>query len=101
MAGRIIGRTACPECGFGKAHVRESERCLYRFCPECSSQYHARTPAQRALLTEKTTLIDAPTSTPTGPEALEVSGAATVVAPTPSPTPAPPAAPVKRRGLFG
>lgn len=101
MAGRIIGRTACPECEFGKAHVRESERCLYRYCPECGSQYHARTPAQRDLLKAKTTLIDAPTSTPTGAQALEVSGAAAVVAPTPSPTPAPTAAPVKRRGLFG
>lgn len=95
MAGSIIGRTACPECGFAKAHVRESERCLYRYCPECSSQYHARTPMQRDLLIKKTqpTLGDAPTPTPTGPEALEVSGAAAVVAPT--------SAPVKRRGLFG
>lgn len=65
MASKLIGRTACPECGFGAAHVKQSEKCVYRYCPECASQHHARTERQRADLLAKTRMVDAPASTPT------------------------------------
>lgn len=64
MASRMIGRTTCPECGFASAHVKESEKCLYRYCPECGSQHHARTERQRGDLMDKTRLLE-PTPSPT------------------------------------
>jgi len=61
MASKNLGRTPCPECGFGAAHVREgaakegrTEGCVYRYCPQCGAQYHTRTPGQRASLLERT-----------------------------------------------
>lgn len=102
MASRMIGRASCPECGFKAAHVKESEKCLYRYCPECNSQHYAKSERQRADLMAKTRTIDA---TPTGsepsapPTATEPS--ATTGSATPTATPAPPPAPApKRRGLF-
>jgi hypothetical protein len=65
MASRMIGRTACPECGFAAAHVKQSDKCLYRYCPECGSQHHARSERQRVDLTSKTRMLDEPTPTPT------------------------------------
>lgn len=83
MASRMIGRTACPECGFAAAHVKESEKCLYRYCPECGSQHHARSERQRADLTAKTRPVEGgPTPTPSASHE-----------PTPTPTPTPTAAP--------
>lgn len=93
MANPIIGRTVCPECGFHGAHVRESEKCRYRYCPECGAAYHAKTERQRADLTAKMRPLDAlptPTPTPTG----EVPPAAT---PAPEPTPTPTPTPTARR----
>jgi hypothetical protein len=104
MASVMIGRTACPECGFEAAHVKKSDKCTYRYCPECGAQHHAKTPRQVTDLMGKTRLIAAPaepspTPTPTGPE--KTAPAASLEAlPTPtehSPTPTP----AKRRGLFG
>lgn len=75
MASRMVGRTVCPECGFGAAHVKESEKCLYRYCPECGSQHHARTERQRSDLSAKTRAVD--------------GGPATASSETPEPTPTP------------
>lgn len=71
MAGRTIGRTACPECGFSGAHVRETEKCLYRYCPDCGITTHFKTPEQRELLRAKTRSIELAASaihTPPEPE---------------------------------
>lgn len=87
MASKLIGRTACPECGFASAHVKQSEKCLYRYCPECASQHHARTERQRADLMGKTRMVEAPAPSPTSTEA-----AAPAVAPVVPPTPREPTA---------
>ena len=63
MPSRMIGRMACPECGFESAHVKQSEKCHYRYCPECGSQHHAKTARQVTDLLAKTRLIDPPTGT--------------------------------------
>jgi len=101
MASVLIGRTKCPECGFASAHVKKSERCHYRYCPECGSQHHARTERQVKDLLEKTRqegAAPAPAPEPAPPTPREPTPTPTPKpAPTPAPTPAP--APV-RRGLF-
>lgn len=109
----MIGRTSCPECGFASAHVKQSAKCLYRYCPDCGSQYHARTERQRQLLSEKTRAL--PTPTPTDGEGnisvtRHENSSPTRTEPTPTeatPTPTPSedapaqAAPTPtRRGLF-
>lgn len=107
MASRMIGRADCPECGFHGAHVKESDKCIYRYCPECSSQHHARTERQRADLMAKTRPLDGsstatPSPSPTGAAEAEATPTPSPMPaePTPSATPAQPAAPAKRRGLF-
>ena len=60
MGSKIIGRTGCPECGFESAHVKRSDKCLYRYCPECGSQHMARSQRQEADLMAKTRPVDAP-----------------------------------------
>ncbi len=87
MASRMIGRATCPECGFGSAHVKQSEKCHYRYCPECSAQYYAKSERQVADLLAKTR-IEAPGSgaTPTG--------SAPAPIPADSAAPAAPAAPI-------
>lgn len=94
MASKIIGRATCPECGFESAHVKQSDKCVYRYCPECQSQHHARTERQRSDLMAKTRMLPTPTEpspTPREPEP---------VPPTPTATPTPAAAKPVRRGLF-
>ena len=106
MASRMVGRAECPECGFQSAHVKESDKCLYRYCPECGSQHHARTERQRANLTEKMRPLDAPaastqpTATPTGSAEPEASHAPTEGSPTATPTASKPAAPAAKRGAL-
>lgn len=117
MASTMIGRTACPECGFASAHVKQSEKCVYRYCPECGAQHHARTERQKADLLAKTRTVDGaptgsqPTPTPTPPEAKpegEGKPTPTEAKPeakpeaeaTPTPTTTTPEAKPKRRGLF-
>lgn len=109
MASKLIGRTTCPECGFASAHVKRSDKCTYRYCPECNSQHYARTDRQRELLLAKTRLVDAsPTTGSDGTgtatavpvpvaeaEALPLGTTATVAT-----LAAAPPAPAKRRGLF-
>lgn len=101
MASLMIGRADCPECGFKAAHVKQSDKCVYRYCPECSSQHHARTERQRGDLFKKTRLLE-PTATPT-PTGKEAAPEVATPPPTPSPslpTPSPEPTPPKRRGLF-
>lgn len=113
MASKLIGRTACPECGFASAHVKQSEKCVYRYCPECAAQHHARTERQRADLLAKTRLVDAAPTPTEPPEPPTAAAPAVAAAPTPTPreprepeplvappTPTPTAAPRKRIGLF-
>lgn len=100
MANPIIGRTGCPECGFGSAHVRESAKCLYRYCPECGSQHHARTERQRTDLLEKMRPAGgAPEPAPAGETKAAPAAAPAAAVPTPTPTATP--TPAKRRGLWG
>ena len=99
MASRIVGRADCPECGFKSAHVKESEKCLYRYCPECGAQHYAKTDAQRAHLMAKTR----PTGTSASPSATATATGSAATSTPPSATPtlpaaAPPAA-AKRHGL--
>ncbi len=119
MASTMVGRAACPECGFASAHVKRSEKCLYRYCPECGAQHHARTERQQADLMAKTRTVEpapAPSPTPTGsgptptPPEPEQKPEASATPPKAEPKPEPKAEPKaspnptptapKRRGLF-
>lgn len=102
MGAPIIGRTACPECGFGGAHVKKSDKCTFRYCPECGSQHHARTPRQVSDLLAKMradaptpSAAPAPTAAPTPSEPTASEPTATPAPATASPTPT-----RKRVGLF-
>jgi len=105
MASRIIGRAACPECGFEAAHVKESDRCVYRYCPACGiNGPHARTAQQRENMTRGMRPVQ-PAPTPTPTEAKPEPAAAPAV-PTPTegsgtPMPPPPAPSRRRSSLFG
>jgi predicted nucleic acid-binding Zn-ribbon protein len=116
MPSVIIGRAKCPECGFEGAHIKQSEKCLYRYCPECGiNGPHAKTAAQKANMQRGMRPVTAaapapsgPTSTPT--EAKAKAKAADASPPTPAPTPSadtaaapmPPLQPARKRlGLFG
>lgn len=77
----MVGRTDCPECGFGAAHVKRSDgegKRPYRWCPECGAQYFPRTDRQARDLAAKT------------------RGAA----PAPGPAPTPDPAPARKPGGF-
>jgi ssDNA-binding Zn-finger/Zn-ribbon topoisomerase 1 len=83
MASKMLGRAACPECGFAHAHVKISDKenaKAYRYCPECSSQYYARSQAQHDSLVSK--MCHPPAVTPEAPTA------ALVLTPDPSKPPA-------------
>lgn len=111
MASKMVGRATCPECGFQSAHVKQSEKCLYRYCPECGSQHYARSEKQRADLLAKTrteTVAGAPTGAPATATGSGSGGTGSGPTDTPQPPPAstPPGwvpiaeLPKKRRGLF-
>lgn len=95
MASKLIGRHQCPWCGFAAAHVKQSERCVYTFCPECGIQTHFRA-HQEALIRDRMrpekTAEPAPEPVPAEPE------------PAPAAEPVvetrPPAAQAGRRRLF-
>ena len=118
MASQMIGRATCPECGFAGAHVKESAKCVYRWCPECGSQHYAKTDRQRADLAAKTRPLAAPTATACSAPAPAAKPAAKPAAAAPAPDasatatgsasdapplplPVPPAPAAKRAGLFG
>lgn len=95
MASPIIGRTHCPECSFEAAHVKQSEKCLYRYCPGCGAMYHATGQARADALRAKMRPVDTlDPPTPRGKVEPPPTPTPTPV-PSPSPTPTP-----KRRGLF-
>lgn len=72
----IIGRKACPDCGFEHAHIKQTPGKLpYRHCPECGLMTHAKNGAQAQLIKAGMRPVGEP-----APE------------PAPAPTPAPPAA---------
>lgn len=114
MSSSIIGRTACPECDFKAAHVKQGPKSIYRYCPECGSQYFPRNERQLDLLKQKMRpVVDAPVPTSTEEEAGAISvtrhdkSPATVATATDTTgTPLPDSAtvatptPTKRRGLF-
>lgn len=51
MAATIIGRKACGFCGFGAAHVKQTEgKHPYLHCPECGVMTHAKSGAQARLI---------------------------------------------------
>jgi len=105
MASQIIGRTKCPECGFESAHVKKSDKCTYRYCPECQSQHHARTPRQVAELMAKTRPVEPTatgTATPTVPMPTPIEPTPTGSGATaPGPAPAQPTQHPPRKRLFG
>jgi hypothetical protein len=109
MASKIVGRTACPECGFESAHVKQSDKCLYRYCPECGSQHMARSARQVTDLMAKTRPVDGQAPAATASASVPSASAEASPAPAPAATatatavatpPAAPPAPAKRRGLF-
>jgi predicted RNA-binding Zn-ribbon protein involved in translation (DUF1610 family) len=54
MASELLGRTACPECGFAHAHIKiktdKEGANPYRHCPDCGAQYFTRSAVQAANL---------------------------------------------------
>lgn len=103
----MLGRCACPECGFHAAHVKinidKEGKHPFRYCPECGAQYFARNQRQGDMLREKmrpegTATVSAPaTNTPPASEVAQPSA----IAPTAEAVLAPvPAAP-KRKLVLG
>lgn len=93
-------------CGFESAHVKESEKCIYHYCPACGMNGpHAKTEAQKATMRANMRPEagkPTPSPTPTGASTKEVKAEPPTPTPTPadpSPTPTPTPTP-KRRGLF-
>lgn len=108
MAGEIVGRTGCPECGFASAHVKRSAKCLYRYCPDCGAQYMATGERRERNLLAQTrpvapvggTPIPEPEKTPESahPAPAPAIPTATGGSGAPAPEAVPPR---KRSGLFG
>jgi hypothetical protein len=49
---RIIGRKACPWCGFESAHVKQNEGKLpFHHCPDCGTMTQARNGSQAKHIT--------------------------------------------------
>jgi hypothetical protein len=75
MASQMLGRCACPECGFESAHVKKTEgketAKAYRYCPECGAQYFPRSNRQENDLLAKMRTEGVKASK--APEAPEVS----------------------------
>ena len=101
MSSQIIGRAACPECDFKSAHVKQGPKSIYRYCPECGSQYFPRNDRQLDLLKSKMRpVVDTATTTEavninTESLATATDSSATEVVAAPST-----ATSTKRRGLF-
>jgi predicted RNA-binding Zn-ribbon protein involved in translation (DUF1610 family) len=85
MASTLLGRSACPECGFAHAHVKISDKenaKAYRHCPECGAQYFPRNQAQADRLLAKTRAEGSAPPEPAAPAPIEAP---------PAPIEAPPA----------
>lgn len=100
MGSPIIGRTHCPECGNKAAHVKRSEKCVYRHCPECGAMYHATGQAREAALLAKTRLVEPVQAADAGTVKATAGAAPTTTTSPDLKAPAPAPAPAKRRGLF-
>ena len=102
MASTIIGRAACPECDFASAHIKQSDKCLFRYCPECHTQTFAKTEAQQERMRAKMRPVVAVAPVVVVPVAAVAPAlpASASAAPTVAPTAAKPKPPV-RSGLFG
>ena len=98
MSSAIVGRFKCM-CGFESAHVKQSEKCLYHYCPSCGMNGpHARTEAQKANMRKAMRPEGTPTETA---KPAEPVGEAMPPTPTPTGTIEPETQPApKRRGLF-
>ena len=104
MASQIIGRKACPECDFGAAHIKRSEKCTYRYCPECGATYYAKGAAATQRLVAGMRPEGGAATTPSVPTgsvgaAPEQEGKPGTTAITVTKAPAP--VPGKRSALFG
>lgn len=102
MASKLIGRAPCPECGFGAAHVKQSEKTLYRYCPECGAQYFPRGEEQTQRL--RAAMKPAGAAAPEAPKPAPAAAPASTTkpaAPAPSTVPAPAPEPPKKSALFG
>lgn len=96
MTSAIIGRMACPDCGFESAHVKQSDKCLFRYCPECHTQTFAKTELQQANMRQRMRPVQA-VAQPAPVEKAPTSGSGA-----PPPPAAPPKHPApKRSPLFG
>ena len=76
MASELLGRTACPECGFKAAHVKQKMdkegSKPYRHCPDCGAQYFPRNTLQAENLKKVLRPENpAPEPTPTEPAPTE------------------------------
>jgi hypothetical protein len=89
MASELIGRTACPECGFHAAHVKiktdKEGAHPYRHCPECGAQYFPRNKQQADDLRAKLRAEKAAPDTPPASEAGTPAGPAAETTPPASP----------------
>jgi hypothetical protein len=93
----IIGRKACPDCGFEHAHIKQTDSKLpYRHCPECGMMTCAKNGAQAALLKKGMRTVAGEMPQPPATDN-------PIVVPKedpPAAAPAPIAAPAKKVGLW-
>ena len=94
----IIGRKACPDCGFGHAHIKQTEGKLpYRHCPGCGLMTHAKNLAQAELIKAGMRPVGeaAPPPEPAPKPATEITPPREAAPPAPAVVPG--AVPAKRR----
>jgi predicted nucleic acid-binding Zn-ribbon protein len=94
MASVIIGHTDCPECD-GTAQVKQSDKCLFRYCPDCHTQTFAKTERQQANMRKRMRPVAgaAPAPAAAAPAPVNVPPTGSGQAKPPAPAPA-------RRGRF-
>lgn len=95
----IIGRKACPDCGFGAAHIKQTPGKLpYRHCPECGLMTHAKNGAQAQLIKAGMRPVgDAEPPAPSPKPATDIPPASEAAPPAPAVVPGAGAASTKRR----
>lgn len=95
----IIGRRACPWCGFAGAHVKRSEGKLpYHHCPQCGTMTHAKNGHQADLMLRG--MRPEPGTVPEPPAADRPIVVPVGTAEAAKPAPAAPARPKRRAGLW-
>lgn len=98
---RIIGRKACPWCGFQAAHIKQSDgKHPYHHCPDCGIMTHAKNGAQAKLiavdLRHEPDYINQQPRPPETADPIIVKGVIPQAGPKADETPPPP----KRAGLW-